>query len=217
MSLKHLSSTQKEIVAECLAAVVESPFFSQGGDIEEGIWGFEEDAVHDVRRRWPDVTATDELDRAVVSNCLNNLLGGSHGCHEQWDDWISVPKGMVEEVLDRWLRLDVPLSEPQAIAQARQKYPRSVSLNHAEGSIESQHQTDALLEATVSCEWGWVFVLSTPASSNRTCVIVNRWTGLDFAQGLGDREPDDVAAEYEARGLNDWNRGPCMPEIDPTT
>jgi len=101
--LDRLSTEDREVVRECLAAAVRGPFFP---DWEFHIlFGLERDDVAAVLERWPDPKCPEDQDVAVT-NALNWLLGYPH---EKWDLWhaiIAVPPRDVAAVLARWLGVD---------------------------------------------------------------------------------------------------------------
>ena len=96
MALKDLTDEARAIVAECLAAAVDGPFFP---DWEfQTLFGLTRDEVGHVRSEWPDVTNPDDAFIAV-NNSLNNLIGYPHGCDGEWSDWISVSHDKLLAVL----------------------------------------------------------------------------------------------------------------------
>ena len=87
MGLNDLTDEGRAIVAACLRAAVDGPFFPQCE--LHTLFGLTRVEVDRVRSQWPNVTDPDDA-VVAVNNALNNLIGYPHGCDRQWSDWIPV-------------------------------------------------------------------------------------------------------------------------------
>jgi len=98
-ALDRLSSSDVEIVRQCLTATVAGPFFP---DWEfQTLFGLARDEVAEVLDHWPDPANPEDQDLAV-NNALNWLLGYPHGQEQAWREFISAEPSDVAAVLTRW-------------------------------------------------------------------------------------------------------------------
>jgi hypothetical protein len=100
VALEHCTNEDRRIIAECLAASVEGPFFSEWEF--SSLFGMDRRDVVRVKMRWPNVDNVDEKVALAVNNALGNLVGYPHGEEKQWSQFISVTPERVLEVLKRW-------------------------------------------------------------------------------------------------------------------
>jgi hypothetical protein len=100
VSLLHCSEEDQEIIAECLKAAVEGPFFP---DWEfSTLFGLERAEVAEISRTWPNVDESDERVDLAVNNALGNLAGYPHGREQDWDRFLSVSPARLLDALKRW-------------------------------------------------------------------------------------------------------------------
>jgi hypothetical protein len=96
---ERLSERDLGIVAECLRAAVDGPFFPEWEF--HALFGLSREEVRSVLSTWPQTSDT-EMEDIAVNNALNNLLGYPHDEAEAWRKFISVDSAEVGEVLARW-------------------------------------------------------------------------------------------------------------------
>ncbi len=107
MKDKALSQQDLRTIKECLRAAAEGPFFP---DWEiETLFGVGRDQITEIATEWPDVEMSAEEVRLTVSNALANLTGYPHGEEEAWEQYISVSRSEVAELLRRWRERDESL------------------------------------------------------------------------------------------------------------
>ena len=100
MPLAKLNAADREVVAQCLRAAVEGPFFP---DWEFPIlFGLERAEVRTVLAAWPGVDESQTTVRLAINNSFSNLLGYPHGREREWSRFISVSEDEVSRVFDRW-------------------------------------------------------------------------------------------------------------------
>lgn len=105
MALQHCTEADRRIIAECLMATVDGPFFPEWEF--ETLFGLGRSTVAEVMQAWPRADEADERVDLAVNNALGNLGGYPHGQERDWDRYISVPPSQLLEVLKRW-RLPIP-------------------------------------------------------------------------------------------------------------
>lgn len=112
MSLADLSDAERRVVRECLRAAVEGLFFP---DKEfHTLFGLERGEVRRILSLWPALDEADESVVIAINNSLNNLLGypATNG-NEEWPKFISVARGEVARIFDKW-RGKSPLTSPKS-------------------------------------------------------------------------------------------------------
>ncbi len=106
--MSSISLTEKEcqIVATCLRAAVEGPFFP---DWEfHTLFGLARTGVRAVADRYPGIDKCDEEltgnddSWLAINNTLANLLGYPHGIEADWSFWIPVSRDGVEHIFKKW-------------------------------------------------------------------------------------------------------------------
>lgn len=101
MEIEHLSDEDVKIIGDCLAAVIEGPFFPEWEF--QTLFGLERADVARVARSWPNISAEDETVDLAVNNALVNLTGYPHG--EDLNRFVSATPERLLEILDKWKRL----------------------------------------------------------------------------------------------------------------
>lgn len=91
-----LTSEEVEVLASCLRAAVEGPFFPEWEF--STLLGFERAEVEAVANSWP-ATADGEREYRVLSAVLNNLLGYPHNVTAaSWREWIAVDRTPLDDL-----------------------------------------------------------------------------------------------------------------------
>jgi hypothetical protein len=99
-----LDDRDKQIILECLMAVVEGPFFP---DWEfDTLFGFTRDEIAQLVAIWPEADFNDEEVRRAIIVALVQLTGYPHGEEEAWPRYISVSPSAVETLLIKYSRED---------------------------------------------------------------------------------------------------------------
>lgn len=89
-----------EVLGECLVAFVDGPFIP---DWEfHTLTGFERSDYRHLLADWPDADFANRDVRAMVMNCLVNLLGYPHGEDRRLVELVSVSKIDLAAILERW-------------------------------------------------------------------------------------------------------------------
>lgn len=106
MGSSNLTNEEREIVAACLRAAAEGPFFP---DCEfSTIFGITRAEVKAVADHYPTVDedddeATGDDDSWIaINNSFVNLLGYPHGQEKDWRSWINVSPEEVERIFKKW-------------------------------------------------------------------------------------------------------------------
>jgi hypothetical protein len=105
MAFKELSPTEKEIVLQCMKAIVDGP------EIED--WEFQTrlGIVRPTLRRiislWPEIDdSSDDSDEFLaINNCLNEVCHGVNISATEWQEWFAQPKDEIKQTFAKWLRL----------------------------------------------------------------------------------------------------------------
>lgn len=101
MSLADLDDGERRIVRECLRAAVEGSFFPDGEF--HTLFGLARGEVHRILSLWPELDEADESVVIAINNSFNNLLGyPARNGDEEWPKFISVTRGEVERIFDKW-------------------------------------------------------------------------------------------------------------------
>ena len=95
-----LENKEKEIVYECLKAVVYGPFIPDY--VFHSLFGIEREDVKDVLDQWPEVDESSLNTNLAINNSMLNLWGYPHECKDEWSEWISVKPHEVYRILNKW-------------------------------------------------------------------------------------------------------------------
>ena len=100
MSFADLTPQDKNVIYQCLKAVVEGPFIP---DWEFHIlFGRYRNEVKEVMDSWSEIDPNSENTQIAINNSLNNLLGYPHKRFDIWSDYISVSPSEVAEIYRKW-------------------------------------------------------------------------------------------------------------------
>ena len=107
MSLSHCTDEDIRIIAGCLKAVLEGPFFPEWEF--STLFGLQRVEVAEIARTWPMVDESDKRVHLAVKNALVNLTDYPHGEEQHWNRFLSVPPARLRDALQRWrLSRDAP-------------------------------------------------------------------------------------------------------------
>ena len=94
-----LNATQLDHIGECLSAAVHGPFFPDGEFCT--LFGLTREEVCAVANEWPLVTSH-ERTRVAVGATLNNLCGYPSKHLDKWDEYLSLPRESVPDLIQAW-------------------------------------------------------------------------------------------------------------------
>lgn len=95
-----LTPRENRVIAECLNAAASGPFLPDGGF--HALIGLSREELRQIAIAYPNVDSTRQDVQIAVNNSLNNLLYYPHHCEEAWAEYISVPRGIVKEIFEKW-------------------------------------------------------------------------------------------------------------------
>jgi hypothetical protein len=96
------SESDLEVVRQCLAATVWGPFFPEWEF--HTLFGLTRPEVAAALDSWPRITESADQRRAA-GLAMFNLVHYPHHAEDAWDDYISVSRDQVIELLRRWQRV----------------------------------------------------------------------------------------------------------------
>ena len=101
MPLTDLNATELDVVQECLRAAVDGPLLP---DWEfQALFGLERAEVRKVLQSWPELNEADETVAIAINNSFNNLLiYPVPNKRKQWPKFLSVKRGEVARIFDKW-------------------------------------------------------------------------------------------------------------------
>ena len=131
--LDQLDADTVRIVAGCLRAATEGPFFPEWEF--QTLFGVTRDEVREVRRSWPVETVESSVFKAAVIGSMNHLLGYPHGPWAAVNAYVDAPPEEVWSALDR-LKVAERDQERRLIALLEQLMARALasglSLGHGQ-------------------------------------------------------------------------------------
>ena len=93
----ELNDEDKRIIAECLRAASEGPFFP---DWEfPSLMGAEREEVKQLLDKIPNIDWNDDQNKTILINCLNNILGYPHQLDVELGRYLSVDIERVEGII----------------------------------------------------------------------------------------------------------------------
>src|SRR6185369_11446825 len=106
MPISALNDEEQRIIALCLRAAVDGPFFPDGEF--HSLFGMTRVEVLSVADRFPDVDEFDDEPGSnedtwlAINNCLLNLLGYPRGNERVWEQWIPVSPDALDQLFMKW-------------------------------------------------------------------------------------------------------------------
>jgi len=112
MPLTDLNAAELDVVQERLRAAVDGPLFP---DWElHGLFGLERAEVRKVLQSWPELNEADDTVAIAINDSFNNLLGYPvPNKKELWPKFLSVKRGEVARIFDRWKGRPPDCSNPR--------------------------------------------------------------------------------------------------------
>ena len=103
MSLAKLSYDERQIIFQCMKAILKGGFL--GGGFHARL-GLEPEELEQLVAAYPNVDDSDDNSIAAiaVNNCLNEVCHGISFSKKEWTQWFTVNKAEIKEIY-RWWRL----------------------------------------------------------------------------------------------------------------
>ena len=92
-----LDEDDKKVVAECLRAACDGPFFPE--EEFHTLMGIDRQALEHLLLQLPNIDWDNKNNQCIFSNCLNNLLGYPHGEDDALTNFLSGDLHSVEKSL----------------------------------------------------------------------------------------------------------------------
>jgi hypothetical protein len=102
MALEQLPSNSKEVVFQCMKAILNGPFID---DFEfHARLGIDRETLKSILSRWPNLDdSEDSSDESLaVNNCLNEVCYGLDISEGEWSKWFNVARTEIERVYKEW-------------------------------------------------------------------------------------------------------------------
>lgn len=109
MNLDILNEREKEIIIECLNAVVNGPFIPKS--LFHTLMGFERDKLIEFVNNWDGQNAVSSEKERFIYMALFQLLEYPHDLEHVWSEYISMSKNNVAKILHKISGVDVPLNK----------------------------------------------------------------------------------------------------------
>ena len=98
MDFEDLSQREKEIVLDCMKAILSGKFL---WEIEISVRiGIEKHELEDVVRRWPRLSASNLIDALAIHGCMRDARNDISD--EKWPQWIRGSDNEVRSIMDKW-------------------------------------------------------------------------------------------------------------------
>lgn len=105
MAFKELTDKEKDIVLQCMIAILEGPYIE---DFEfQTRLGIDRAELMDVMAAWPNVddVGDDSAATLAMNNCMNEVLCGVPISPNDWADRFNFSMEDLEKVYIKWARL----------------------------------------------------------------------------------------------------------------
>src|SRR6266404_7585941 len=104
MAFSSLSEAEKDIVHQCLKAILHGSYID---DREfPARLGFDRESLKQVLCSWPQLDDTAEgLTRLAINNCMNEVCHGIDLSSSEWTTWFNVSKADVQATYFKWAKL----------------------------------------------------------------------------------------------------------------
>ncbi len=101
MSLAKLSDRERQIIFQCLNAILKGGFLE--GEFHARL-GIEPEELEQIVAAYPGVDDSDDDSNVVlaINNCLNEVCHGISFSDREWSQWFIVNMSEVEEVYRKW-------------------------------------------------------------------------------------------------------------------
>ena len=101
MSLAKLSDSDRQIILQCLNAILKGNFLE--GEFHTRL-GIEREELEHVVAAYSQIDDSDDNSNAAlaINNCLNEVCHGIRFSNREWSRWFSVNRSEVDEVYRRW-------------------------------------------------------------------------------------------------------------------
>jgi hypothetical protein len=101
VSLAKLSDSERQIIFQCLKAILKGRFLE--GEFHTRL-GIEPEELEGIVTAYPDVDNSDDNSDAAIAinNCLNEVCHGISFSDREWSQWFTVSKPEIEEVYRKW-------------------------------------------------------------------------------------------------------------------
>jgi hypothetical protein len=108
MALCDLSQFEREIVGQCIRALVDGPFLP---DWEfHTLTGLFRPQIAEVAERWSSVDEAIDLHRRAIHASLATLLYGPIRQFDRWHEYIAADRAEIERIARKWWRESPPAS-----------------------------------------------------------------------------------------------------------
>ncbi len=101
MSLAKLSDSDRQIILQCLNAILKGRFLE--GEFHTRL-GLEPEELEQIVTAYPDADDSDGNSNAAlaINNCLNEVCHGISFTNHEWSQWFTVSKPQIVEVYRKW-------------------------------------------------------------------------------------------------------------------
>jgi len=101
MSFQKLSENDKQIVLQCLNAILNGNFLEHGFHTRLGL---EPEDLAQVVSAYPNIDDSDDNsnETLAINNCLNEVSRGISFSDREWTEWFTVNRSEVDEVYRKW-------------------------------------------------------------------------------------------------------------------
>jgi hypothetical protein len=101
VSLAKLSDRDRQIILQCLNAILNGSFLESEFQTRIGI---EPEELEQIITAYPNIDDSDDdsKEALTINNCLNEVCNGIGFSDLEWSKWFTVDKSEVEEVFGKW-------------------------------------------------------------------------------------------------------------------
>jgi hypothetical protein len=101
VSLAKLSDSDRQIILQCLNAILKGRFLE--GEFHTRL-GIEREELEQVVAAYPHIDDSDDNSNAAlaINNCLNEVCHRINFSNREWSQWFTVDRSEVDKVYRRW-------------------------------------------------------------------------------------------------------------------
>jgi NADH:ubiquinone oxidoreductase subunit E len=101
MSFAKLTQNEKQIILQCLNAILNGSFLEHEFHARLGI---EIEDLSQVVSTYPNIEDSDDNsnETIAINNCLNEVCHGISFLEREWREWFNVQRSEVDEVYRKW-------------------------------------------------------------------------------------------------------------------